>query len=106
MPVQVILNDVGFLLMAAALVLYALLLKRLLRIVRKPAIWGFLIIGAALLVVFVIGHAVAYSQFVPNLPAVWAFHGLWLCRFVSFAAVFVGGLLLSIVNWLYYRWTA
>jgi len=106
MPVQVILNDVGFLLMAAALVLYALLLKRLLRIVRKPAIWGLLIIGAALLVVFVIGHAVAYSQFVPNLPAVWAFHGLWLCRFVSFAAVFLGGLLLSIVNWLYYRWTA
>jgi hypothetical protein len=106
MPVQVILNDVGFLLMAAALVLYALLLKRLLRIVRKPAIWGLLIIGAALLVVFVIGHAVAYSQFVPNLPAVWAFHGLWLCRLVSFAAVFVGGLLLSIVNWLYYRWTA
>jgi hypothetical protein len=43
---------------------------------------------------------------VPNLPAVWAFHGLWLCRFVSFAAVFVAGLLLSIVNWLYYRWTA
>jgi len=106
MPVQVILNDVGFLLMAAALVLYALLLKRLLRIVRKPAIWGLLIIGAALLVVFVIGHAVAYSQFVPNLPAVWAFHGLWLCRFISFAAVFLGGLLLSIVNWLYYRWTA
>jgi hypothetical protein len=106
MPVQVILNDVGFLLMAAALVWYALLLKLLLRIVRKPAIWGLLIIGAALLVVFVIGHAVAYSQFVPNLPAVWAFHGLWLCRFVSFAAVFVAGLLLSIVNWLYYRWTA
>lgn len=106
MPVQVILNDVGFLLMAAALVWYALLLKRLLRIVRKPAIWGLLIIGAALLVVFVIGHAVAYSRFVPNLPAVWAFHGLWLCRFVSFAAVFMGGLLLSIVNWLYYRWTA
>jgi hypothetical protein len=106
MPVQVILNDVGFLLMAAALVWYALLLKLLLRIVRKPAIWGLPIIGAALLVVFVIGHAVAYSQFVPNLPAVWAFHGLWLCRFVSFAAVFVGGLLLSIVNWLYYRWTA
>ena len=106
MPVQVILNDVGFLLMAAALVWYALLLKLLLRIVRKPAIWGLLIIGAALLVVFIIGHAVAYSQFVPNLPAVWAFHGLWLCRFVSFAAVFVGGLLLSIVNWLCYRWTA
>jgi hypothetical protein len=106
MPVQVILNDVGFLLMAAALVWYALLLKLLLRIVRKPAIWGLLIIGAALLVVFVTGHAVAYSQFVPNLPAIWAFHGLWLCRFVSFAAVFMGGLLLSIVNWLYYRWTA
>ena len=106
MPIQVILNDVGFLLMAVGLFWYALLLKLLLRIVRKPAIWGLLIIGAALLVVFIIGHAVAYSQFVPNLPAVWAFHGLWLCRFVSFAAVFVGGLLLSIVNWLYYRWTA
>jgi hypothetical protein len=105
MPVQVILNDVGFLLMAAALIWYVVLLKRLLQIVGKPAIWVLLIIGAALLVVFVIGHIVAYSQFVPNLPAVWAFHGLWLCRFISFAAVFVGGLLLSTVNWLYYRWT-
>ena len=106
MPTQVILNDVGFLLMAAALIWYASLLKRLLQIVRRPAVWSLLIIGAALWVVFVIGHVVAYSQFVPNLPAVWAFHGLWLCRFTSFAAVFVGGLLLSIVNWLYYRWTA
>ena len=106
MPIQVILNDVGFLLMAVALIWYALLLKRLLQIVRKPAIWSLLTIGAALLVVFVIGHVVAYSQYVPNLPAVRAFHGLWLCRFISFAAVFVGGLLLSIVNWLYYRWTA
>jgi hypothetical protein len=106
MPVQVILNDVGFLFMAVALVSYALLLKRLLQIVRKPAIWSLLTIGAALLVVFVIGHVVAYSQYVPSLPAVWAFHGLWLCRFISFAAVFLGGLLLSIVNWLYYRWTA
>jgi hypothetical protein len=78
MPVQVILNDVGFLLMAAALIWYASLLKRLLQIVRRPAVWSLLIIGAALLVVFVIGHLVAYSQFVPNLPAVWAFHGLWL----------------------------
>jgi hypothetical protein len=106
MPVRVILNDVGFLLMAVALIWYALLLKRLLQIVRKPAIWGLLIIGAILLVVFVIGHVVAYSQFVPNLPAVWAFHGLWLCRFSSFAAVFMGGVLLSVVNSLYYRWTA
>jgi hypothetical protein len=65
-----------------------------------------LIIGGVLLVVFVIGHVIAYSQFVPNLPAIWAFHGLWLRRFISFAGVFVGGLLLSIVHWLYYRWTA
>lgn len=106
MPVQVILNDVGFLFMAAALTLYALLLRRLLQIMKKPAVWGLLIIGAALLVVFIIGHVIAYSQFVPNLPSIWAFHGLWLCRLISFAAVFVGGLLLSIVNWLYYRWTA
>ncbi len=105
MPVQVILNDVGFLLMAAALMWYVLLLRRLLRIVRKPAIWGLLVVGAALLVVFVTGHVIAYSRFVPNLPAVWAFHGLWLCRFTSFAAVFMAGLLLSTVNWLYYRWT-
>ena len=106
MPIQVILNDVGFLFMAVALVWYALLLRQLLQIVRKPAVWSLLTIGAALLVVFVIGHVVAYSRYDPSLPAVWAFHGLWLCRFISFAAVFVGGLLLSIVNWLYYRWTA
>jgi len=106
MPIQVILNDVGFLLMAVALVWYALLLRQLLQIVRKPAVWSLLTIGAALLVVFVIGHVVAYSRYVPSLPAVWAFHGLWLCRFISFAAVFLGGLLLSIVNWLYHRWTA
>jgi hypothetical protein len=53
-----------------------------------------------------LGRVIAYSQFVSILPAISAFHGLWLCRFISFAAVFVGGLLLSIVNWLYYRWTA
>ena len=106
MPLQAIINDVGWLLLAGAMLWYGLLLRRLLGILRKPPIWTWLAVGAFALVVFVLGHLVAYSQFVPNLPAVDAYHGLWLCRFIAFAAAFAGGLALAVVNWLYYRWTA
>ena len=106
MPARAIINDVGWLLLAAALIWYGLLLQQLLKILGKPSTWIWLMVGGACLVIFVSGHLIAYSQFVPNLPAVEAFHGLWLCRFVAFAAVFAAGLLASIVNWLYYRWTA
>ena len=106
MPAQAMINDAGWVLLAAALVWYGLLLQRLLKILGKPPAWIWLMAGAAMLIIFVTGHIVAYSQFVPYLPAPEAFRGLWLCRFVSFAAVFASGLLTTIVNWMYYRWTA
>ena len=106
MPAQVLVGDIGWLLLAGAMLWFAFLLRQLLHVLRKPPIWILLVVGAAALVVFVLGHLVAYSQYVPHLPAVAAYHGLWLCRFIAFAAVLVGGVTLSAANWLYYRWIA
>lgn len=106
MPVQVIIGDIGWFLLAGAMLWYGLLLRKLLRIIGKPPVWVLLVVAAVAVVVFIMGHLVAYSQYVPHLPAVAAYHGLWLCRFIAFAAVFVAGAALSVANWLYRHWTA
>jgi len=105
MPFRAVLCDIGFALMAIALLRYSLMVKEWVIKMKKPLMtWQLLFIGVISIIVFIIPHMIAYSQHVPYLQSnPDAYYGLWTCRTISFSALAIGGILSFIGGWLFFE---
>jgi len=104
-PPIAILADVGFAAMGMALLRYSFIVKDWVRKMKKPSITShLLLIGVFAILVFIIAHMTAYSQFVPYLKTnPDAYFGLWNCRTIAFSALAIGGAFASIGGKLFYE---
>jgi len=60
---------VGILLFALSIIVYGLILRRLLKLIRKKAIWSFPLFGGVVLVIGTVIHFVTVGFFFPALRA-------------------------------------
>lgn len=103
--IQTLLTEVGFALLALALLLYSGILKRLLEEAEMWELGTLPLIGGAMLIIFVIGDMTAYLIYAPNIGAeVDAQYGFWMCQMVSFTSILVAGMLSTIAGLLYSEW--
>lgn len=105
MPHVAILCDVGFAALGMALLRYSLIVRDWVRKMKKPTItWHLLLVGVIAMIVFIIAHMTAYSQFVPYLKTnPDAYFGLWNCRTIAFSALAIGGAFASVGGRLFYE---
>jgi len=105
MPHVAILCDLGFAALGMALLRYSFIVRDWVRKMKKPRITSrLLLVGVIAIVVFIIAHMTAYSQFVPYLQTnPDAYFGLWNCRTIAFSALAIGGAFASIGGKLFYE---
>ncbi len=113
-PVPALALEIGFVLLAVVLFWYARILGNLLRMLGRPPLDTWLrVAGVILILTFSIPHyyvsAVVYPHF-RNMEVALGQPGilpqLWLCRTISFFAMWVAGILAFIPGFMYYRWTS
>ncbi|MEK7765682.1 MAG: hypothetical protein AAB368_05540, partial [bacterium] len=91
-------------LLALSLILYAFILRRLLALVARGALWVLPVAGAALLLLSAALHGFAASVLAPLIgtdPSI--YRESMLLRSVSLAAMAASGLLAAASGWAYYR---
>ena len=105
MPHVAILCDIGFAALGMALLRYSFIVRDWVRKMKKPRITShLLLIGVLAILIFIIAHMTAYSQFVPYLSeSPDAYFGLWNCRTIAFSALAVGGAFASIGGRIFYE---
>lgn len=109
-PISALPYDAGFLLFAAALLHYGIVLRPLLKIIQRSALPWVLFFAAALLLVSVALHAYAFAALLPQLDTAddVLFHTLyrrvWTVRCFSLLSLFLAGALTATSGFLYYRW--
>ncbi len=102
-----LLLELGFVLLAVALLWYARVLGDLLEILRKPPVEVLIVIAAwVIILAFVIPHYIVSAVFYPNLGAdPRMFQYLWIFRTISFFGLLISALLVLGPSVAYYRWT-
>ena len=103
--------EVGFLLLAASQFLYALVLRKLLGIIKKEGLWLLPLVGAVLTLGAIAVHLVAHVVYLPRLEDAVVMaqveelarlaYGL---RFSCFSLLFLSGLLTCVSGFVYMRW--
>ncbi|HET7080659.1 MAG TPA: hypothetical protein VFM49_24760 [Chloroflexia bacterium] len=99
--------EIGFILLAVALLWYARVLGDLLEIIRKPPLEVLVVIAAwVIILAFVIPHYIVSAFFYPNLEAdPRMFQYLWVFRSISFFGLGISALLVLFPSVAYYLWT-
>jgi hypothetical protein len=102
-----LLLEVGFLLLAIALIWYSRILGELLEIIQKPPLEVLILIAAYVIIIaFVIPHYIVSAVFYPNLSAdQHMFQYLWIFRSISFFGLLISALLVLFPSLAYYLWT-
>jgi len=104
LPAGLLLYETALVLLAASLGLYALILRKLLALVARRALWVLPVAGAALLLLSAALHGFASVVLAPQIgtdPQI--FRESMLLRTVSLAALAASGLLAAASGWAYYR---
>lgn len=99
--------EIGFVLLAVALLWYARVLGELLTIIRKPPIEVLIVIAAwVIILAFVIPHYIVSAVFYPNLEADQRMYEyLAVFRSISFFGLLTSALLVLFPSLAYYVWT-
>ena len=99
--------ELGFVLLALALIWYSRILGELLTIIQKPPLEVLVLIAAWVIVLaFVIPHYIVSAVFYPNLGAdPRMFQYLWIFRSISFFGLLISALLVLFPSLAYYLWT-
>jgi len=107
LPMPPLLLELGFILLAVALLWYSRVLGDLLTILRKPPIEVLIVIAAwVIILAFVIPHYITSAVFYPNLEADPRM-GLYLLTFrsISFFGLLTSAVLVLFPSLAYYVWT-
>jgi len=107
LPMPPLILELGFILLALALLWYARVLGELLAIIRKPPIEVLIVIAAwVIIAAFVVPHYFASAVFYPNLDAdPRMYQYLALFRTISFFGLLISALLVLFPSVAYYLWT-
>ncbi len=111
-PVEAVLYEIGFLLLAVSLMWYSSILRRMLKIIHERAIWLFPLLGAVFILLSVGMHAYAYLVLMPRLDWMRTVEEIntmttyllqW--RMWALTSILLGGICSLLGGALYYRWT-
>lgn len=113
-PVPAIFLDVGFILLAIVLFWYAGILGNLLQMVQRPPLDTWVrIAGWILIATFSLPHYYVSAMVYPHYNNIAAalsrpdiLPHLWVCRTISFFAMWVAAVLSFVPGFMYYRWTS
>jgi hypothetical protein len=106
-PLPPLLLELGFVLLALALIWYAGVLGELLEIIRKPPLEVLIVIAAwVIILAFAIPHYIVSAVFYPNLDAdPRMYQYLAVFRSVSFFGLLTSAVLVLFPSLAYYLWT-
>ncbi|RKX70409.1 hypothetical protein DRP53_05075 [candidate division WOR-3 bacterium] len=109
-PVELIFT-IAVLVLAVSLILYGLIIKRLLVLIRKGSIWLFPLISAAILIIQLLIHSYRMISYFPRLGTAGRFDffplivgSFSLGRWEAFLFL-IAGILSVVTGFLYYHWS-
>ncbi|MBN1596015.1 hypothetical protein JW933_08835 [candidate division FCPU426 bacterium] len=111
-PLEALPYEIGFILLAASMIWYAIVLKKMVAIIHEKPIWILPLAGALCILASVAMHSIAYVFLLPRMDILEsvdeitrfsAFMLQW--RAWSLTGILAGGALSLIGGGFYYRWT-
>jgi len=111
-PLEALPYEIGFILLAASMIWYSIVLKKMVAIIHERPVWILPLVGAFFILVSVAMHSIAYVVLLPQMDLLEsvdeitrfsAFILQW--RAWSLTGIMVGGILSLIGGGLYYQWT-
>lgn len=112
-PLDALPYEVGFILLAASMIWYSIVLKKMVATLRERPIWILPLAGACCILASVAMHSCAYLIFLPQMDRLGSVAEInQMSRFMmqwrtgSLTGILLGGLLSLTGGAIYFRWTS
>lgn len=112
-PLEALPYEIGFVLLAASMIWYSSVLKKMVAIIHERPVWILPLIGALFILASVAMHSFAYVVFLPHMDSLESVDEI--TRFSTFilqwrawslAGILAGGVFSLAGGGLYYQWTS